>query len=125
MASGVKINHKEIDRNYINDITTTTPPRNMAGQNRKGSKVSNKMKPSTRVQGKESNEFITNVAGIPAITKEQRFDECTEFDEDFAYKYVSWGPPLEGLELYRSLWSNGKYKPVTKMYIIRIGFSLH
>ena len=73
-------------------------------------------------------EPTMNDADLPAaavvITKEQRFETCTEFDEEYGYMYVLWRPPLEGLELYRFLWSNGKYKPVTPLRIIRIGFSL-
>ena len=57
-------------------------------------------------------------------TNERRFEDCTEFDDEFAYLVMPWRPPLEGLELYRSLWSNGKYKPSTPERIVRIGFSL-
>ena len=57
-------------------------------------------------------------------------NECTEWDENFAYMYVNWPTqPLEGLELYQSLcWGRNKNKPKPVQQttnIIRIGFSLH
>jgi hypothetical protein len=71
---------------------------------------------ATDQRKREPKESILDLASFD--------DECTEFDENFAYKYLTLQAPLEGIELCRSVCNQGKYKPLTPPIIVRVGFSL-
>ena len=87
-------------KHVVNMMSTATTTKGLATDQRKT----------------EPRESILDLASID--------DECTEFDENFAYKYLTLQAPLEGIELCRSVCNQGKYKPLTPPIIVRVGFSL-
>ena len=90
-----------ISSKHVNMMSTTTTFKGLATDQRKT----------------EPKESLLDLALFDA-------DEFTEFDENFAYRFLTLHAPLEGIELCRSVCNQGKYKPLTKPIIVRVGFSL-